>query len=139
MILLFDTSALVKRYREEGGSQRVQHLLGQARQVVMAAHGKTELASGLCRDWRQQRTTRDEYERDMAQLADDFADFEVVPLDARIEALALAAMEGHNLQTMDALHIGTAQAAQVDLFVTADPRQAQAAQSVGLKTELIQA
>jgi predicted nucleic acid-binding protein len=39
---------------------------------------------------------------------------------------------------MDALHIGTAQAARVDLFVTADKRQAAAAQAVGLKTELIE-
>ena len=39
---------------------------------------------------------------------------------------------------MDALHIGIAQAARVDLFVTADKRQAIAAQAMGLKTELIE-
>ena len=44
-----------------------------------------------------------------------------------------------NLRGIDALHIGTAQAAQVDMFVTADKRQAVAAQTVGLKTELIEA
>jgi predicted nucleic acid-binding protein len=139
MILLLDTSALVKRYREEGGSQRVQHLLGQARRVVMAAHCKVELAAGLSRDWRNRLTTRAQYERDLSLLGEDFADFEVFPLDPRIESFAMAVMEGHNLQSMDALHIGTAQAAHVDLFVTADPHQAQAAQAVGLKTELIEA
>lgn len=139
MILLLDTSALVKRYREEWGSARVQDLLGQARQVVMAAHCKVEIASGLCRDWRNHLTTRAQYEHDLALLGEDFDDFDVMPLDTRIEALALSAMEGYCLQTMDALHIGTAQAAQVDLFVTADPHQALAAQAVGLKTELIQA
>jgi predicted nucleic acid-binding protein len=40
---------------------------------------------------------------------------------------------------MDALHIGAARAARVDLFVTADRRQAQAAQALGLTTELIEA
>ena len=47
-------------------------------------------------------------------------------------------MEVSRLRAMDALHIGTAKAAYVDLFVTADKRQAAAAQAVGLKTELIE-
>jgi len=48
-------------------------------------------------------------------------------------------MEISRLRAMDALHIGTAQATRVDLFVTADKRQALAAQAVGLRTELIEA
>lgn len=139
MILLLDTSALVKRYREEWGSARVQALLGEARQVVMAAHCKVEIASGLCRDWRNRLTTRAQYEHEIALLGADFEDFVVMSLSAQIELLAMSAMEDHCLQTLDALHIGTAQAAHVDLFVTADPHQAQAARAVGLKTELIEA
>ena len=56
-----------------------------------------------------------------------------------MERYAIAAMRMATLRGMDALHIGSAQAANVDLFVTADRRQAQAAQAVGLKTELIEA
>jgi predicted nucleic acid-binding protein len=40
---------------------------------------------------------------------------------------------------MDALHIGSAQAARVNLFVTADRRQATAAEAVGLRTQCIEA
>ena len=53
---------------------------------------------------------------------------DVHPVSPEIEALA-----------MEALHIGTAQVARVDLFVTADRKQALAAQAAGLKTELIEA
>jgi uncharacterized protein len=38
---------------------------------------------------------------------------------------------------MDALHVGSALAAGVELFVTADRRQAHVAQGLGLKTELV--
>jgi predicted nucleic acid-binding protein len=47
-------------------------------------------------------------------------------------------MEGTLLGAADALHIGAARVARVDLFVTADLRQAQAAKALGLKTELIE-
>ena len=46
-------------------------------------------------------------------------------------------MQGKRLRAVDALHIGTAQVAGVDLFVTADRKQAAAAQASGLKTQLI--
>lgn len=48
-------------------------------------------------------------------------------------------MQRARLRGMDALHIGSAQAAAVELFVTADRRQADAARSAGLLTELIEA
>ncbi len=48
-------------------------------------------------------------------------------------------MERTRLRAMDALHIATAQLAGVDLFVTADRRQAAAAQTAGLKTQLVEA
>jgi predicted nucleic acid-binding protein len=54
-----------------------------------------------------------------------------VPLDEHVERFAIAAMEHGPLRGMDALHIGSALAARVDLFVTADRRQAQVARGQG--------
>jgi len=42
------------------------------------------------------------------------------------------------LRGLDALHVGSALASRVDLFVTADRRQAQVARGMGLATELIE-
>lgn len=137
--VLFDTSAIAKRYRDEAGHDQVQLCLARADQVVMAAHARIEVASSLCRDLHDGATTRAELDADLQLLARDFGGFDVLPLDERIEFMAIKAMASSRLRAMDALHIATAQAAGVDLFVTADRRQAEAAAASGLKTQLIEA
>ncbi len=137
MKLLFDTSAIVKRYKAEQGHDAVARLLDDATAVAMAAHCKVEIASGFSREVHDGAIDAAQFSSAMAEVAQDFSDFEVLPLTPQIEALAMAAMANHRLRVLDALHIGTAQIAQVDLFVTADQQQARAAQAVGLKTELI--
>lgn len=138
MRLLLDSSAIAKRYRLEPGHAALERLLAAADTVVLAAHCRLEVASGLLCELHEAALDAGQYARVMGAMAQDFADFEVLPVSPEIEALALAAMERSRLRPMDALHIATAQAARVDLFATADRRQAQAAQAAGLKTECIE-
>ena len=139
MKLLFDSSAIAKRYKRENGHDKVEHLLMRADKVVLAAHCKVEIASSLSREVHDQSIDMNQYAHAMSEVAQDFVDFDVQPIGPEIETLAIAAMAHHCLRAMDALHIGTAQMARVDLFVTADRKQALAAQATGLKTELIEA
>ena len=139
MNVLFDASAMFKRYSGETGASRVLALQAGASAVTLAVHCKTEVASALSRQWREGAFSDDEYERVLADIHADFDELAVLPLSNQAERYAIAAMRLVTLRGMDALHIGTAQAARVDLFVTADKRQAAAAQAVGLKTELIEA
>ena len=139
MNILFDASAMFKRYSGEAGVQRVLQLQSSASAVTAAVHCKTEVASALTRQWREGAFSDEEYERVLADIHADFAELAVMPLSSQAERYAIAAMRLATLRGMDALHIGTAQAARVDLFVTADHRQAAAAQAVGLKIELIEA
>jgi predicted nucleic acid-binding protein len=139
MNVLFDASALFKRYSGEPGVNHVLDLQGQASRITAAAHCKTEVASALTRQWREGLFSDDEYERILAEISRDFDELTVMPISSLVERHAIAAMRLATLRGMDALHVGTAQAAHVDLFVTADRRQAQAAEAVGLKTELIEA
>ncbi|WP_243457721.1 type II toxin-antitoxin system VapC family toxin [Ottowia testudinis] len=138
MRVLFDTSALYKRYDAEAGHQRVMAIGNEAAEVAVAAHCKTEIASALNRQRHDGELSADEYARIMAVVQREFADFITAPLDGRVEMLAIAAMEVARLRAMDALHIASAQVMNVDLFVTADQRQAKAAQAAGLKTELLE-
>jgi uncharacterized protein len=138
MNILFDASAMFKRYSGEAGVDRVLQLQASASAVTAAVHCKTEVASALTRQWREGAFSNEEYERVLADIHADFDELSVVPLSRQAERYAIAAMRLATLRGMDALHIGTAQAARVDLFVTADRRQATAAQAVGLKTELIE-
>ena len=139
MRVLMDTSALYKRYNAEAGRDQVLAAGERASEVVVAAHCKAEIASALNRQRHDGLVNADDYARIMSVVQSDFEDFTLVPLDGRVEAHAISAMQTGRLRAMDAVHIGTAQMARVDLFVTADPRQALAAQAVGLKTELIKA
>jgi predicted nucleic acid-binding protein len=138
MRILMDTSALYKRYNAEPGRAQVMAAGERASELVVAAHCKTEIASALNRQRLDGLVSADDYARIMRIVQDDFADFTLVALDGRVEAHAAQAMESSRLRATDALHIGAARAAHVDLFVTADRRQAQAAQALGLKTELIE-
>ena len=138
MNVLFDASALFKRYSGEAGVSRVLQLQALASAVTAAAHCKTEVASALTRQWREGAFSDGEYERVLADIHADFDELAVMPMSNQTERYAIAAMRLATLRGMDALHIGTAQAASVDLFVTADRRQAAAAKAVGLKTELIE-
>ena len=139
MRILYDTSALYKRYIDEPGRAQVLALGAVATEVIVAAHCKAEIASAINRQRHDGLVSASDYARIMALVNEDFAEFSRMDLDDRVEALAIAAMERTRLRAMDALHIGTALAARVDLFVTADRRQALAAQTAGLKTELVEA
>ena len=135
--LMFDASALTKRYASETGRLRVLALFASASELLVAAHCKTEVASALLRRRREGSLPAAEFDRAWTAAHSDVADMTLVPLDARVERFAFAAMEHGPLRGMDALHVGSAIAAQVDLFVTADKRQAQVARAMGVATELI--
>ncbi len=135
--VLFDASALYKRYQEEPGRERVLALGEGTREVVVAAHCLTEIASTLNRQRHDGFLPDADYDAMMREVQFEFAEFDVVALDKRVEAFAVAAMRRARLRAMDALHVGTAMASGIDLFVTADRRQAEAARAVGLATELV--
>ena len=135
--LMFDASALTKRYASEAGRSRVLALFASASELLVAAHCKTEVASALLRRRREGSLPVAEFDRAWDAAQSDVADMTLVPLDTRVERYAFAAMEHGPLRGIDALHVGSAIAARVDLFVTADRRQAQVARALGVPTELI--
>ncbi|CAN7373413.1 type II toxin-antitoxin system VapC family toxin [Polaromonas sp. LjRoot131] len=136
--LMFDASALTKRYASEAGRDRVLSLFETASELLVAAHCKTEVASALLRRRRDGSLPAPEFDRAWTAAQRDVADMTLVPLDEHVERFAFAAMEHGPLRGMDALHVGSALASRVDLFVTADRRQAQVARGMGLATELIE-
>ena len=135
--LLFDASALTKRYAAEVGRDRATALFAAASELLVAAHCKTEVASALLRRKREGSLSAAEFDRAWTTAQQDVADMTLVPLDAHVERFAFAAMEHSALRGMDALHVGSALSARVDLFVTSDRRQAMAAREMGLLTEYI--
>ena len=137
MKILFDTSALLKRYLPESGREAVLELVARAAPAVAAPHCKVELYSALNRVRRETRASDASYRDTCAEVERNFAEMDVVPLSASLERSAVRALEAGALRGMDALHVGAALAAGVDLFVTADIRQFNSAQAFGLKATLL--
>ena len=135
--VLFDASALTKRYASEAGRDRVLALFEEASELLVAAHCQSQVASALLRRRREGHLPAGEFDRAWAAAQRDVADMVCVALDRQVERFAFAAMEYGSLSSMDALHVGSALAADVDLFVTADRRQAKAARGLGLQTECL--
>lgn len=135
--VLMDASALTKRYVLEAGRDRVVQLFGEATELLVAAHCQSEVASALLQRKRDGALPLAEFDRAWAAAQRDVADMVRIPLDSQVERLAFAALQFGPLGTLDALHLGSALAANVDLFVTADPRQALAARGLGLPTEFL--
>jgi uncharacterized protein len=139
MRVMLDASALLKRYASEAGHERVLDLFARADGLLVAAHCQSEVAAALLRRRRDGCLSEAEFERVWAAARRDVADMVRVPLDDHVERFAFAAMEHEPLRVTDALHIGSAMAANVDLFVTADRRLAQVARAMGLPAECLDA
>ncbi len=137
MKILFDTSALLKRYLPESGREAVLALVASATTAVAAPHCKVELYSALNRVRRETQASETSYRDTCAEVERNFSDMEVLPLSASVERNAIRALEASAMRAMDALHVGAALAAGVDLFVTADIRQFNGAQALGLNATLL--
>jgi len=135
--VLLDASALVKRYASEVGHEQLLAVFERADDLLVAAHCQSEVASALLRRLREGCLARPEFDRVWAATQRDVADMMRVPLDDHVERFAFAAMEHGPLRLSDALHIGSALAANVDMFVTADWRLAQVARAMGLPSECL--
>ena len=138
MKILFDTSALLKRYLPEKGREALLQWVAKARPAVAAPHCKTELYSALNRVRRETSGTDSAYRETCEEVERNFSEMMVVPFSPQVERSAIQALEMAPMRAMDALHVAAAVNAGVDLFVTADIRQYQGAQAFGLKAMLLQ-
>ena len=137
MKILFDTSALLKRYLPESGREAVLALVAQAMPLVAAPHCKVELYSALNRLRRETQASNASYRDTCAEVERNFDEMQIVPMSASVERSAIRALEASAMRGMDALHVGAALSAGVDLFVTADVRQFNGAQALGLNATLL--
>src|SRR4051812_18060395 len=118
MRILFDTSALLKRYLPERGREALLEWVAKAAPVVAAPHCRVELYSALNRVRRDTGSTADAYRRTCEEVERNFADFDVVPMTGVLERAAVRALEAAPMRAMDALHVGAALVSGVALFVT---------------------
>ena len=135
MTFYFDSSALLKRYVAEKGSERVDALFLEADSIAVSALGLPEIISTLCRLRREKRLTSAQYAQCKQAVIDDFAAFDIYPLSPEIIRSSMDILEASDLRTADAIHVACAIEAKAARFISSDIRQIHAAKELHLKVE----
>ena len=133
MRVFFDSSAFVKRYVREAGTDAVLAWCDQASELCLSGIALPEIVSAFCRLQREERISPLQYRQLKGQLLADIADAAVGDLTPEVIRHAIVGLEKNVLRGMDAIHLGSALALQADVFVSADARQCAAAEKAGLR------
>lgn len=133
MRVFLDSSALVKRYIGEAGTDEVLAWCDQASEFVVAVIAVPEIISALRRLVREGRLSTAQYAALKTDLAADLADAWLCEVSPQVVQRAIVALEAHPLRAADALHVGAALVAGAAVFVSADARQCAAATQLGLQ------
>ena len=105
MTLYLDTSALVKLFFREAGSELVLDLISKADSILTSQVAYAESCSALARRKRDKRLTEDEFEAAKRHLDDMWPQMDTVLID-EIKAGELAIK--HVIRGFDAIHLAAA-------------------------------
>lgn len=133
MKVFFDTSAFVKRYVSEQGSEKVFDICRQADSLVLSVICLPEMISTLKRLVREGVISVEQYSQTRDVILSDLKDVEICNLSPEVISLTIKCLEDNSLRAMDALHIGCALSIKPDLFISSDQQQIAAAKREGLK------
>ena len=134
MKVFFDTSAFVKRYVEEPGTEKVLEICGQAEQLVLCVICLPEMISTLSRLVREGKLTGSDYQKTRDLILKEIEDTEICYLTPEVVTQTIRCLENNALRAMDAFHLGCALVIEPDLFVSSDQRQIEVAKREGLAT-----
>lgn len=137
MKFYFDSSALLKRYVSEQGSDLMDGLFLEAETVAVGSIALPEVVSGLTRLRREGRLTSHQYALCKKAVLEEFEAFDVCPLSPEVLGTTVHILERCELRASDAIHVASAVHMKADRFVTGDLRQLSSANQFRLKTEKV--
>jgi predicted nucleic acid-binding protein len=138
----FDTSALIKRYVDEPGRPEVLRLL-RKNQCVVSAVLPVEVRSALRRRLAEKTLDAKRVPGILRRLAADRAYWTIVEVSREVLAMAESLSGAHPLRALDAIHVASAKlfadrtGSQGFTFVSADSRQTEVAEALGIKTRYV--
>jgi hypothetical protein len=148
MLCYFDSSAAVKRYAPEKGSEWVKSLVEPTagNTIYLGQVGVVEIAAALSRKVRTKELTQDEYEAALWLFLADVRNEEylIAPLSDQGVELAVELTKRRPLRGYDAVQLATAMILNASLlraelppliFVSADGALCEAARAEGLFVE----
>lgn len=137
MRLFLDTSALTKRYVHEPGSEQLLEFCREADEIVLSYICAVELLSALNRRKREGVLTKASYVKIKRMFSEDLKGATVIEFYPSVVAHAVRCLERTATRSLDAIQIASALVSECDLFLSADTRQAAAAEVMGLKSRCV--
>lgn len=137
MRVFFDSSAFVKRYVSEAGTEAVLAWSDRASEIDLSGIALPEIISAFCRLRREGKIDDTQYRQLKSLLLADIEDVAICDLTPEVLAQSIASLETNVLRGMDAIHIGSAVALKAEVFISADQRQREAAARAGLRVEAV--
>ena len=122
MRVFFDSSAFVKRYVREEGTDVVLSWCDQATELCLSGIALPEIVSAFCRLLREDLVSPVQYRHLKTMLMADISDAAICDLTPEVIRQSIIRLEKNALRGMDAIHLGSALALKVDLFVSADAK-----------------
>lgn len=135
MRVFFDSSAFVKRYVGEAGTEAVLAWCDRASEIGLSGIALPEIVAAFCRLRREGKIDDTQYRQLKSLLLADIEDAAICDFTPEVLAHSIASLETNVLRGMDAIHIGSAVALKADVFISADQRQRDAASRAGLRVE----
>ncbi len=137
MKVFFDSSALVKRYVPEKGTDTVLLICEQASQLGISVICYPEIISALCRLRRDKQIDGSHYVTAKQGIAQDLRDATLCNITETTVLQAILLLEENTLRAMDSFHIAAALEWGADLFVSSDLHQSKAAKKAGLNVRTV--
>jgi uncharacterized protein len=132
MRVFFDSSAFVKRYVREEGTDTVLLWCDKATELCLSGIAIPEIVSAFCRLQREKHVSPLQYRHLKAMLMADIVDAAICDLTPEVIRQTIIGLENNVLRGMDAIHLGSALVLDAEVFVSADARQCAAATKAGL-------
>jgi len=133
-----DTSALVKLYVEESGTQIVREEVEKAEVVATSRIAYVEARAGFSRKLREGELKKREHRQVVEDFERDWVNYFIMEISEEVARLSGSLTEGHPLKGFDALHLASALILQDQIrssvyFLCFDKRLKRAAQAEGLQ------
>ena len=133
MRVFTDTSALMKLYLDEAGSDAVFSAVATASELAVSSIMVVEAHCALVRRRNAREIAAEDYEPIREYLFEDLGNALRVEVDDVLLANAVAVVERRHLRALDAIQLASALRCRPDLVLCADLRLAQAARAEGLE------
>lgn len=138
-LLFFDTSALVKRYYQEPGTETVDSLVENDTTVAITTLGVIETISAFRRKYNREDIQEDDVNALLASFfREALDDFVVLPMEESTQQFSFDLVLEDDLRTLDSLQLSAALSLAAGdndvVFVSADGDLVSTAEQRGLET-----